>query len=249
MSTQTELDQAAAFKRLQQILGGLYDEITRHLTVFPKTEQPFQTFASSDGGVQGSLLTFQGEQIDKLVLSHLNAPRMGFGTLRLTVWLRPHLQVPHLAFEFGTIPQPFFYMDYLPRVDLWTDLDYADQYYEALNATYLALRANPDLTLFVSKGLPIRQIQSPAHLCFTAPGAVETFALIETTAQDVCSRWLNWVAQASPVPPERQVALAERDLRMRQVSAERDPGNAMAAKIFGAEFASQLVQALWSREV
>jgi hypothetical protein len=63
--------------------------------------------------------------------------------------------------------------------------------------------------------------------------------------QKLGDRWLGWVEQAEPVPPDEQMALAERDLRMRRISAERDPGNGVAVKIFGAELANQLVQALW----
>lgn len=60
--------------------------------------------------------------------------------MRLTLWLSPLIQVPHLAFEFGTKPDLFFYIDYIPRVDLWSDLSYTESYYEPVNATYLELR-------------------------------------------------------------------------------------------------------------
>lgn len=47
---------------------------------------------------------------------------------------------------------------------------------------------------------------------------------------------------------DRQAMLAERDLLMRRITAERDPGNALAEKIFGAELANQLIRSLWSKE-
>ncbi|WP_158680531.1 hypothetical protein [Nostoc sp. 'Lobaria pulmonaria (5183) cyanobiont'] len=43
--------------------------------------------------------------------------------MRLTVWLGSHIRVPHLTFEFGTLPDIFSYLDYIPRTDLLTDLD------------------------------------------------------------------------------------------------------------------------------
>jgi len=57
--------------------------------------------------------------------------------MRLTVWLKSHIRVPHLAFELGTVPSLFFYMDYIPRVDLWTDLTYLERYYEPMQSTYI----------------------------------------------------------------------------------------------------------------
>jgi hypothetical protein len=75
-----------------------------------------------------------------MVYSWFNAAQMRFSTMRLTLWLSPLIQVPHLAFEFGTKPDLFFYIDYIPRVDLWSDLSYTESYYEPVNATYLELR-------------------------------------------------------------------------------------------------------------
>ncbi|MGJ3246792.1 MAG: red chlorophyll catabolite reductase [Elainellaceae cyanobacterium] len=243
-----DLNQAIVFERLQTILNELYGDVTHHLDIVPKSQQPFQSFSSPDGNVTGSLLTFTGKQVDKLVYSWLNAAQLGFGTMRLTLWLSPNIQVPHLAFEFGTIPNLFFYMDYIPRVDLWTDLSYTEKYYESASSTYLELRNNPDLSLFVSKGLYVRQLQSPAHLCFTCSNTEDSLSLIHRLAHEMSSRWLAWVDQATPLPADMRASLAERDLSMRRISAERDPGNAMAAKIFGTEFANQLVQSLWNRE-
>ncbi len=248
MPPQTELDQASLFEQLRSILNELYEEVTQHLSVFPKSEQPFQNFMSPNGDVTGSLLTFSGEKIDKLVYSWLNAAQAGFSTTRLTVWLNSKVQVPHLAFEFGAMPNLFFYMDYIPRVDLWADLNYTELYYEPLNSTNLELRDNTNLSVFVSKSLYVKQMQSPALLCFTGSGTEDSLALVRKTAHAMCSRWFAWVDQAKPVPVDAQLALAERDLRMRQVSAERDPGNAAVAKIFGAEFMNQLVHSLWCKE-
>lgn len=248
MPSPTDLDQAVLFERLQNILGELYEEVTQHFAIVPPHDQPLESFSSPDGNVTGSLLTSTGKNVDKLVCSWLNAAPMKFSTMRLTIWLSPVIQVPHLAFEFGTVPNLFFYMDYISRVDLWTDSSYTEQYYEPVDSTYLKLRNNPDLSVFVSKGLYVRQLQSPAHLCFTCSGTEDSLSLIQKTAHEMCSRWLNWVDRATPISADVQAVLAERDLRIRRISAERDPGNATAAKIFGAEFADQLVRSLWSKE-
>lgn len=248
MASQNDLDHATLFMHLQSILRELYEEVTQQLTVLPQSNQPLQTFSSPDRTVIGSLLTFTGEELDWLVYSWFNAAQMRFSNMRLTLWLGPRIQVPHLAFEFGTKPDLFFYIDYIPRVDLWADLNYTERYYEPLNATYLELRDNPHLSLFVSKALYVRQMQSPTSLCFTCAATEDSLALIRQTSQAMCARWLTWVKQAVPVPLDRQAPLAERDLQLRRTIAERDPGNAVAVKIFGAELAERLIRSLWSKE-
>lgn len=240
------LDQTILFDQLQAILTEVHQKLSDRFQFQPEpAEHSLQQFTSPDGGVTGSLQTYTSTEIDWLVRSWLKMPQMGFSTMRLTAWLKPSLRVPHLAIELGTVPQLFFYIDYVPRVDLWTDLSYTAQYYEPVDPTYLALRNHADLSLFVSKGLYVRQFQSPAHLCFTGSSTEASLALIQTTVQDMSDRWLSWIDAAEPVPPEAQTALAERDLRMRRISAERDPGNAVAAKVFGAEFTEKLVRSLW----
>ncbi|MBD1875500.1 red chlorophyll catabolite reductase [Nodosilinea sp. FACHB-131] len=248
MTSQIDLDHATLFAQLQNILSELQREVTQQLAAFPHLNQPLQSFRSPDGNVTGSLLTFTGEELDWLVYSWFNAPQMKFGTTRLTLWLSPLIQVPHLAVEFGTKPDLFFYIDYIPRVDLWADLSYSEHYYEPLDATYMTLRENPNLSLFVSKALYIRQLQSPTPLCFTCPATQDSVSLIEHTAREMCFRWLTWVKQAEPVSVGRQSALAKRDLLMRKTVAERDPGNVVAKQIFGAELADQLICALWSKD-
>jgi hypothetical protein len=248
MSSQTELDHTTLFEQLQSILSELYEEVTQQLTILPSSDQPLRSFSSPDGNVTGSLVTFTGKELDWLVYSWFNAAQMRFSTMRLTLWLSPLIQVPHLAFEFGTKPEPFFYIDYIPRVDLWSDISYTERYYDPVNATYLELRENPNLSLFVSKALYVRQMQSPTSLCFTCPATEDSLSLIRDIAHKMCSRWLIWVKQAEPVPIDRQTSPAERDLLMRRMTAERDPGNALAVKIFGAELAEQLIRLLWSKE-
>lgn len=248
MTSQTDLDHATLFEQLQSILSQLYGEVTQQLTFFSQPEQPLQSFSSLDGSVTGSISTLTGRELDWLVYSWMNAKQMRFSAMRLTLWLNSLIEVPHLAFEFGTRPDPFFYIDYIPRVDLWSDLSYTERYYTPMNATYLALRDNPNLSLFVSKALYVRQTQSPTSLCFSCPATEDTLSLLRNTAQEMCSRWLTWVKQAEPVPDDRQAALAERDLLIRRTIAERDPDNAIAVKLFGAELTDQMVCLLWNKE-
>ncbi len=246
MNPQTDKDNLTVFDRLWHILEELRQKVGDRFDLHPNpTTQPLQTFSSPDGKVQGSLATFSSAEIDWLVHSRLNNPTLNFSTMRLTVWLGSQIQVPHLAFEFGTVPNLFFYIDYIPRVDLWSDLNYLERYYEPLQSTYLTLRGNSDLSLFVSKSLYVRQIQSPTHLCYTCSPTEESLALIQRLAHEMLERWFKWVDDAEPVPETMQPILAQRDRCMRRISAERDPGNQMAAQLFGAELTNTLVRGLW----
>jgi len=134
---------------------------------------------------------------------------------------------------------------YIPRVDLWSDLSYTESY-EPVNATYLELRENPNLSLFVSKALYVRQLQSQRR--FALRPATETlFSLIRNTAHEMCSRWLTWVKQAEPVSLDRQTTLAERDLLIRNYCRTRSR-ECFSSKDLWAELANQLIHSLWSKE-
>lgn len=246
VNSQSNTDKSTTFDKLQAILAQLHQKLETRFTLHPNpTSQELQTFSNLDGQISGSLSTWSGPEVDWLVSSWISNPQRNFSTMRLTTWLGSQIQVPHLAFELGAFPNVFFYIDYVPRVDLWNDLQYVERYYEPVDQTYLALRDNANLTQFVSKSLYVRQFQSPIHLCYTCPPTAESFSLIENVAQEMLDRWLNWVAQAEPVPEESRAALAERDLNMRRISAERDPGNQVVVRTFGAELADKLVRGLW----
>ncbi len=138
-----------------------------------------------------------------------------------------------------------FYIDYIPRTDLFVDLEYLDRYYEPVNQTYLKLRADVRLEPYVSKTLYIRQVQSSTSLCYTCPATAEMIALLHTVAHEMMDRWLIWVDEAEPVVESERAVLFERDLIVRRAMAERDPDNQIAVRLFGAEMTEALIRALW----
>lgn len=165
--------------------------------------------------------------------------------MRLTTWLSSHIKVPHLVFEFGTLPDIFFYMDYIPRTDLYTNLEYLNSYYEPVNETFLKLQANSDLTSFTSKSAYVRSFQSPVSICYTCSPNDDTINLIRTLAHEITECWLLWVNEAAIIPDNMRTNLAERDLFIRRISAENDPGNKMAEQMLGTELTDKLVKGLW----
>jgi hypothetical protein len=240
-------DNTLVFEQLWSITEELRQKIEARFELYPEpATQDVQEFSSPDGNVKGSLNTFSASEIDWLVHSWLGNPeKSNFNTMRLTTWLGSHMRVPHLAFELGTVQNIFFYMDYIPRADLLTDLESLDRYYEPLNQTFLTLQADPRLSSFTSKSLYVRQFQSPISLCYTCCATEDTLKLIRTLAHEMLDRWLTWVDEAEAVPEDERAALAERDLFVRRTSAERDPGNKLAVQMLGTQLTDKLVRALW----
>ncbi len=245
----TDLDNKAVFEQLWGITKELHQKLETRFQLHPDPSvEDLQQYSSLDGNMKGSLTAFSGKEIDWLVHSWLGNPeKSNFTTMRLTTWLKSHIQVPHLAFEFGTLPNAdiFFYIDYIPRTELLTDLAYLDRYYEPVNQTFLKLQSDSRLKLFTSKSAYIRLFQSPVSLCYTGAPTIETLELIRTLAHETLDRWLTWVDAAEPMPEDAQEALAARDLALRRISAERDPGNKFAAQLFGSELTDKLVRSLW----
>ena len=243
----TDLDNKAVFEQLWGITKELHEKLEARFQLHPDpSTEDLQEYSSLDGNVNGSLTTFSGEEIDWLVHSWLGNPeKSNFSTMRLTTWLKSHIQVPHLAFEFGTLGNIFFYIDYIPRTELLTDLAYLDRYYEPVNQTFLKLQDDSRLKVFTSKSVYVRLFQSPVSLCYTGAPTFETLELTRTLAHETLDRWLTWVDAAEPVPEDAREALAARDLLVRRISAERDPGNKFAAQMFGSELTDKLVRSLW----
>ena len=237
-------DNTLVFEQLWSITEELRQKIEARFELHPEpATQDVQEFSSPDGNVKGSLNAFSGREIDWLV--HTWLKKSNFSTMRLTAWLGSHIRVPHFAIELGTVGNIFFYMDYVPRTDLVTDLEYLDRYYEPVNQTFLTLQADSRLSSFTSKSVYIRVFQSPINLCCTCSDTEDTLELIRKLAHEMLDRWLSWIEEAELVPEDARAALAKRDLFLRRTSAERDPGNQLAVQMFGPELTEKLVRALW----
>ena len=239
-------DRSALFCQLWDILGILYQKVAARFQLQRDLSlAPLEVYSAINGSARGSLHAFSGSEIDWLVHGCLYNPMMSFSTMRLTVWLGPSVRVPHLTCELGTVPQLFFYMDYIPRTELSTDLDYLNRYYQSVNQTFLQFQDDPKFSRFVSKSAYIRAFQSPSNLCYTCAPSEQSVAQLRTVAVEMLDRWLQWVDAAEKVPTEARASLAQRDLFLRRSSAESDPGNQFAAQLFGTELTDKLVRGLW----
>jgi len=238
------------FDHLRHLQDELFLKVReRFLLRMDSSTTRFQPYASIDGLTTGSLAGFSGPEIDWLVYSWIGSAETSFSNIRLTVWLGPQTRVPHITFTFGTFPVLFFLMDYLPRVDIAVNPDYIDRYLEPANRRVLELNADKQLTPYVNQNMYMRVALSQAGLNYLCSSSTDGMIdLIRIMSHEYLDRWLNWVDEAEPVPESKQTVLAERDLRLRRINAERDPTNVVAARIYGPELTNALVRATWGAD-
>ncbi|NTU78847.1 MAG: red chlorophyll catabolite reductase [Chloroflexales bacterium] len=246
LAAQPTADASEARDRLWAITGELRGKLLGRFELTPgAAAAPFRVYSTPDRSCRGEMLVFSGAAIDYMASAWIGNPSAGFSNLHLNIWLRPHLRVPNLSIVFGTVPDLFFFADYVPRADLWTDLEYLDRYYEPVNRRALELRADDRLRPFISQSVYIRQAQSPCALCFTAPLRDDTLALAGDLAHEMLDRWLTWMDSPEPTPEHERSALARRDLAIRRATALRDPANSIGERMFGKAYARKLLEALW----
>jgi hypothetical protein len=247
LSERPDIDNSESFARLWNIFSELRKTIDANfdLTLDPSTADLQPYHGLGDNGAKGFLSAWVGGGLDWFVHSWIGNPKYSFSNMHLTLWNGAHNQVPHLAYALATVPDVFFYIDYIPRVELASHPDYLDRYYEPINEQHIAFLDNKALTPFISKNAYVRESLSPTCLCFTCKPTDENFSLIRSTAHDMLNRWIRWVKMAEPTPQHERAALAERDVFIRRTIAERDPANVVGEKLFGKPLADRLVRALW----
>ncbi|GAA3447600.1 oxidoreductase [Planomonospora venezuelensis] len=240
-------DVTGTFQRWERLLAELKTEIASRFELArdPSTED-LESYGDPGNGPGGRLAAYTGPEVDWMVHSWIGDPGSGFVNMHLTVWLGPHVRVPHLAIALLLWPEGWFYTDAVPRTDLTADAAYFDRYYAPGEAAWLAHREeHPDFTWFTSRSAFIRAGLSPTAYCYSFPPTGTNLGVVEEILRGRVGRWLAWVDGAEAVPAGERAALAARDLAVRRNIAERDPANVMGVRMFGQETTDRLVRALW----
>jgi len=241
------IDVTETFRQFEELLDELKAKIDDRFELErdPSTEA-LESYGSHPERPGGRLAAYAGPKIDWMVRSWLGNPRASFANLHLTVWLGPHIRVPHLGIALLVWPEGWFYLDSVPRTHLLADGDYYDRYYEPLNEEWLEVReANPELEWFTSRAGFIRSSLSPTAQCYSFPRSERHLDLVRRLTHEHVDRWLRWVDEAEPVPESERAALAAGDLAIRRNIAERDPANVLGVRFFGQETTDRLVRGLW----
>jgi hypothetical protein len=237
-------DRTEQFQRLSGILDKMHTKISDRfeLTLDPVCKDLVNY--ELENGYKGSTEAYSGPEIDWYVHSWCGHPSQTFCNMHITISLGPQTLVPNFGFALGTIPDLFMYMDYLPRVDLLHNIDYADKYYSEVNDEFLRLQENPAFNPFISRDLYTRIAMTPTAVGYGAEPNEENIAIAEEAAMSRLDRWLKWVDEAEKTPVEMRAAIAERDHQIRRNICERDPANNVAADLYGEEMADLLVKTI-----
>ena len=238
------VDVSRAWERCYGILAGIKDRIAQR---FPVTRHPScngrEYYTSPDKAFEGSFNAYTGPGVEWLVNSWLGNRKASILDMNATCFLGQDTDVPHLIVIFGTLPKLFFYCDYTPRRNLYTDMAYLDKYYGGeVNEEWVKLRGDPALHWLVSHGTYMRALLSPAGISMAGDLNDANIDKFEAYAGKFVSRWLGWLDAATPVPQAERAELQRYDHAVRRLGYERDPMNKLAAQVFGADQVQNMIR-------
>ena len=241
------VDNRETFERLWGITQDMVKKIHARfeVTLDPCSEKFHDYRALTDNASEGSLKAYSGNEIDWFIHSYIGSPESSFTNMHITLSLGPQTLVPNFGFALGTIPDLFMYMDYIPRVELVANPEYADKYYSEVNEEFLRLQEDSRFRPFISRDLYTRVAITPTGVAYVADRDKDVIDEVEKIAHERLDRWLKWVDDAEKTDPTIRLSLMERDQRIRQIVCERDPANGLADKMFGKQVADEMVATLW----
>lgn len=248
-----DVDNRENFNRLWSILAEMNDKIQARfeLNLDPCSDR-FKDYKAisvsrddSDQGAEGALHTYSGPEVDWYVHSYIGSPESTFSNMHITLSLGPQSLVPNFGFALGTVPDIFMYMDYMPRVELISNVDYVDKYYTEVNEEFLELQSDSRFNPFISRDLYTRVAMTPTAVAYTATATDDLIEKVRQVGLARLDRWLAWVDAAEQTPVADRAAIAARDELIRRTICERDPANNLADKLFGKETAQAMVATLW----
>ena len=248
MEERPNIDNSATFEKLKAIQARLWTKITARFPdlILDDSTREFQPYMSLDGTAKGHLAGYTSAEIDWAVCAWIGNPKLSFCNLHITLWMNAETDLPHLAFACGTFPVVFFFLDYIPRVEPTVYPEYLAKYLQPANDRFLQMSNESRLMPFVSQSVFVREAVSSIGLNFIAQPETEgVIELFDEIAEEHFDRWLEWSKNAEKIPKEKQTEMAFRDLAIRRNTAELDPANIVAERIYGKELTAKLVRGLW----
>ncbi|GIK34574.1 MAG: hypothetical protein AMXMBFR45_11460 [Gammaproteobacteria bacterium] len=228
------VDVSRAWERCVGIHARIVERVRARFPVERHPQNAGQDYwTSPDGQLEGGFWGYTGPEVDWLVHSWIGNRKASILDMNATVFLSQQNRVPHLCVIFGTIPRLYFYAEYIPRVDLRTNPDYLQKYYEPANAGFLQFRSDPQWTRFVSHGTYLRALMSPVAVSSHAELNDANISTCEKFLGGFVDRWFGWLDDAEPVPEEERAAQQAYDYTVRDLGYRTDPMNVLPRRVLG----------------
>jgi len=239
-----DVDVSKAWARCYSILTDIKNKMAEQFNNLEKdaTCEGREYYTSINGEFEGSFNAWSGDDCEWLVNSWLGNRKASILDMNATCYLGQKTDIPHFVMVFGTVPNLFFYFDFIPRSNIMVDEAYLDKYYAPINDEYLALRGNPNFQWNVSHGTYMRTLTNPSTQSLTADLTDENIDILEEYAHRMLDHWLGWYKNATPVAEVDRPALQEYDHTVRRLCYQRDPMNRLAEKVFGADKVDEMLR-------
>jgi hypothetical protein len=193
---------------------------------------------------RAAVKTYSAEEIAWLARVDMQVPSAGFRTMRYTATPNLRTDIPHLTVEFGTVPNFFVYIDFVPRLDPLANPDYLyGKLYDWLDENRKRLADKDGFVAFKSEERYLRAFMSPCAIVFTCDANQANAELIASLGQEALSLWLGNLISADWSRDTAYDAKDKRDFVMLKTAVQRDPGAVFAGRLFGEESVIRLQDA------
>ena len=228
------------FPLVREHMESLFSKASNYFDWSPHALSSDTQQFEAPGGLQGWMKTFEGELVDYAMFSAMFNPAGGFANITLNIWLNGKRDAPHFCMIFALMPAPFYYQDFIARVPLAANPDYCDKFYTPYNDSYQAIQKDDSLNPFRSPNTYMRACMSPVANSLMGAANAEVVDKFAADAEARLLQWLDSIARADQPDSDQQSILLANDRHLRQQMAEKDPANAMAAKLLGEQLAAKL---------
>ncbi len=247
-------DTTEVFDKLIATRNGIWDKISAQLSAAEDDKNSdLRNFNDVNGDHIGQMRNFYGvdNPVDWVIHSNVGSPKKTFTNIHLTTYLDQSVDTPHLGFALGTLPDVFFYIDLMPRVDVLREPDYLLKYLAPLNDTWLELQQDmfdAGIKPFSAVMPFIRSSLSPVAMVGIVP--MPFFEeKVAPKVQHYVDYWLELMSKAEPLnDTDYQQQLLHDDTLIRNNIVNLDPANAIAERLVGEELANRLYGILRGEE-
>lgn len=166
----------------------------------------------------------------------------------ICLFMTPDSNIPHLDLTITSLLDKYtLHLDYIPRKELITDMNYFDLYFDGLekDISNIVNDGIASKTLSLSTiSLPSvlsKLVSSPFSLDIIIPMNSNSMNIIEKLCENHIKRWCNWMLSVKDTALEKdKLTLFQRDTQLRKLQYDHMKFN--YAQMLGAEFAPKATE-------